>query len=287
MISVISAHNALSARRWRRWSVLTLSLALATAPTLFSAAAQTVQSAQSAWNIEMDAASGIEWSRNVATGEGSYRASGGVRVARGDATVRADTIVAFYRRGASSGQDVYRFEASGTVCLERGGAVACGQHGVYDLAEGMFVLTGAGLRLESPDLVVTATEALEFWDRTRIAIARGDAKAVRGDRTLSADQLTAFFAPSADATTGGALLRVEGAGHVVLTSPNQVARGDEGAYDAAQESATLCGAVRITRGPDQLEGACALLDLRTGRSVLTGGARGVRGLLTPRQKQGS
>ena len=43
----------------------------------------------------------------------------------------------------------------------------------------------------------------------------------------------------------------------------------------------LCGNVRITRGKNQLNGACAEINLKTGNSRLIGDGRRVKGLITP------
>src|SRR5690606_31299471 len=74
-------------------------------------------------------------------------------------------------------------------------------------------------------------------------------------------------------------------GGVTITTPTDVARGDEGVYDLSTRIATLSGNVRLTRGGNQLNGDYAEVNLETGVSRLlsrpgTGEGR-VRGLLVP------
>jgi lipopolysaccharide export system protein LptA len=66
-----------------------------------------------------------------------------------------------------------------------------------------------------------------------------------------------------------------------------VARAERGTYDVDTEMATLKGNVRLTRGKNQLNGAAAEVNMKTGVSKLHAapGADGrVRGLLVPEQR---
>ena len=76
---------------------------------------------------------------------------------------------------------------------------------------------------------------------------------------------------------------VEADGNVVITTPEEVARGREGVYNADKGTATLTGDVRITRGENQLNGERAVVNLNTGVSRLLPAAKGerVKGLFTP------
>ena len=72
----------------------------------------------------------------------------------------------------------------------------------------------------------------------------------------------------------------------MITTAEEVARGDEGIYNVDSETAILQGNVRITRGENQLNGERAEVNLKTGISKLLAGPDGtrqrVRGLFNPK-----
>ena len=93
-------------------------------------------------------------------------------------------------------------------------------------------------------------------------IASGDARAVRGDVTVTADQLIAYYrkkahrarrapAPRAPAATGGAdrradtggneIYRLEAEGNVQIFTPTDQARGDHAVYDIDQAVLVMTG----------------------------------------------
>ena len=79
--------------------------------------------------------------------------------------------------------------------------------------------------------------------------------------------------------------QIDAFGDVHISTPTEIARGDEGVYILDDGIATLCGNVRITRGDSQLNGECAEVNLNTGISRLLGGTGRVRGLITPKSGQ--
>ena len=69
---------------------------------------------------------------------------------------------------------------------------------------------------------------------------------------------------------------------MVLRTPTDIVTGDRAVYVPATGMARLAGAVRITRGRNQLAGQAAMVDLKTGVATLLAGrdAR-VQGLIVP------
>ena len=55
------------------------------------------------------------------------------------------------------------------------------------------VVTGKALKLTTATDVVTARDSLEWYDQKQIAVARGDAVAIRNGKTIRADVLTAYM----------------------------------------------------------------------------------------------
>lgn len=228
--------------------------------------------------VTVEADNGIEWVRDSKT----YIARGNARAIRGDTTVSADTLTARYREKPDGTTEIYVMEADGNVVIATPRERATGGRAVYNLDKANIVLTGRNLRFTSGDDVITARDTLEYWQERQVAVARGDAKASRVNQEIRADTLTAHFR---EAQKGGTeLTRVDADGDVVITTPQEVARGREGVYDALKGTATLDGDVRITRGENQLNGQRAVVNLNTGVSRLLPAAKGgdrVKGLFTP------
>jgi lipopolysaccharide export system protein LptA len=237
--------------------------------------------------LEINADQGIEWRRDSQ----QYIARGNARAARGEMEVFADTLTAHYRPVAAGGTEIYQIDAEGNVRIVTPTERVFGDLGRYDVDRGLMILWGQNLRMETAEDVVTARDSLEYWEKRQLAVARGNAVAVRQDKRMRADLLTAYF----ERGEGGELEidRVDGKGNVEVSSPTEFARGDSGIYYADQQLATLTGSVRITRGENQLNGEYAEVNMETGISKLLGappGAGGdarVRGLLVPRRKPDS
>ena len=231
--------------------------------------------------LEVDAEQGIEWHQ----GDDSFIARGNAMARRGNVQLRADELIARYRK-VNGTTRIYRIEAVGTVNITSPGERIVGDRAVYDLDEAVAVVTGSDLRLTTPTDVITARDTLEYWENRNIAVARGAASAARGDRILRAQTLTATLIRDRE----GALrmTRVDAFDNVNITTADEFIRGDKGVYDVDQDIAVLEGAVRITRGENQLNGDRAEVNLKTGISrLLSLGQSGrVQGLLVPEQTEG-
>jgi lipopolysaccharide export system protein LptA len=158
--------------------------------------------------IAITAQSGIEWQKDAQV----YVARGNAVATRGTTQVHADTLTAHYRpaKGAEGGNEVYRLDADGHVVIDNGTDTVVGDQAVYDVGQQIAVITGKNLKLTTPTDMVTARDSFEWYDERQIAVARGDAIAIRGDRRIRADVLTAHMVkntppdtakPGAPATT--------------------------------------------------------------------------------------
>jgi lipopolysaccharide export system protein LptA len=263
--------------------------------------------------IRIQADSGIEWQQNQRV----YIARGNAVAARGSNEVRADTLIAHYREkagrksDANTGADpgagipggagkadgdteIFRVEAIGNVSLKREANTVTGDRAVYDVDQGVAVVTGNALKLTTASDTVTARDSLEWHDRQQIAVARGNAAATRNGKTIKADILTAYMhkdpqqqtksAPAAKpgpaprtarapaaaqpAAAGGQagesrISRVDAQGHVVITDDANTGRGDFGVYNGETGIATLIGNVVIQRGSNVIRGQRGVMDLNS------------------------
>jgi lipopolysaccharide export system protein LptA len=274
--------------------------------------------------IRIQADSGIEWQQNRRL----YIARGNAVAARGDNEVRADTLIAYYREkqgdktdpqtGANAGPasglageggggtEIFRVEAVGNVVLKHAASTVTGQRAVYDIDQGIAVVTGGNLKLTTASDVVTARDSLEWHDGGHIAVARGDAVATRSGKTIKADILTAYMpkspqpqpksatragsaeksaAPRGLGAQGGAtgggkegagrLSRVDAQGNVVITDAMNTGRGDYGVYNGDTGIATLIGNVVIQRGANVIRGQRGVMDLNNNIArLMPGGGPG-------------
>ncbi len=207
----------------------------------------------------------------------------------------------------ASGNEIYRMEAIGHVVIFTPTDRAQGERAVYDLDQAVLVMTGHDLRLTTPNDVLTARDDLEYWSLKHMAVARGDAVLVTKDhRRVAADVLVAYTTPANQQPStqpakpaasvspasedpleaSGRLRKVEAFGNVTVSTPTEVVTGDRGVYVPETGIAILLGQVRITRGQNQLNGAEAEVNLKTGISRLLPARSGrVQGLIVPNQAQ--
>lgn len=268
-----------------RVAALSILLAL----SLFSGPARASDSA--AFNpdrdapLEVTADGALEWRR-----DGKQMVAKGNAVARqGEVSVSAEVMTADYREKDGGGMEIWRLTAAGNVRIRSGESEAQGDQTIYELDRGVAVMTGADLRLSTPEQTVTARESFEYWITEDRMKAIGGAKVVRGTDTLEADTLTAIFQRG----DGGkrTLERVDAVGKVVITTDSERAEGARAVYDARTRIAALSGGVRLTRGQNTLEGERAEVDLNTRVSRLVGapspaGDSGrVRGVFFPEKKE--
>lgn len=236
--------------------------------------------------IEITAEDGIEWFRDAK----QYRARGQATATRGRLKITADTLIAYYRGGENGERQViFRLDAVGSVEVSSPDGVALGDKGVYHVEKQVAVLVGEDLQLTTENAVITAEESLEYWEARSLAVARGDALVRREDQRLKAGVLTAFIRQpeakggGADGRPTGDVERIDATGGVHVSTKTEIVTGREGVYDVPNERVTLCGEVKITREQNQLNGECAVVDMKTGRSRLEGRGEKVQGLILPTQ----
>jgi len=107
---------------------------------------------------------------------------------------------------------------------------------------------------------------IEVQERADRAIFAGNVIARQGDLTLSTDRLTVAYS-----SVGGIEInRLDASGGVVVKSPSETARGNFGIYDLDRKLITLVGAVQLNRGGSQINGQRLVIDLNSGRAVMSG-----------------
>lgn len=275
--------------------------------------------------IEVTSRDGMEWRQN----EQEVIASGAARAVRGDVTVTADRLTARYRRKAAptaaasvaaatpapapapgapgpaadtGNNEIYRLEAEGNVHIFTPTDQAWGDRAVYDIDKAVLVMTGHDMKITTPQQLLTARDAIEYWTQQHMAVGRGAATVTTTDgRRLAGDTIVGYTsegtasppatakptpvvvkAPADPLAASGKLQKVEAYGNVEVRTATEIVHGDRGVYVPDTQIARLVGHVRITRGQNQLNGDEALVNMRTGVSdLLRKPGDRVQGLVIP------
>lgn len=292
--------------------------------------------------VTVTAAGGIDWDQNAQT----VTAHDDARAVRGDVTVTADRLIAHYRKKAGStdskrppvtpaatpapspaptgvtgapddtgSNEIYRLNAEDHVHIYTQTDQAWGDHAVYDMDGAVMVLTGHALKMTTAQDLITARDSLEYWSQKHMAVGRGDATVTGNDgRRIKADTLVAYMVdnsqpgakpagaaasakpapppkkddskPRDPLESSGKIQRVEAFGHVEVRTATEIVTGDRGVYVPDTGLARVIGHVHVTRGENQLNGAAAIVNMKTGVATMTEAPGGrVHGLVVPNEPQ--
>lgn len=207
---------------------------------LLSLLSSTAYAAEEKTPLEITADKALEWNQTDKT----YVARGKAIATQGTLTVKADTLTATYAGVNGNTSDINLLTADGNVTLTSGADVATGDKVVYDLTTGQATLSGA-----RPKIVQD------------------------GKNTLEADKVTAWV-------KNNILDHAEADGNVVIVSGEQKATGNKATYNAVTNMAEIIGQVKVTQGPNALEGDKAEIDLtkRVSKMVSAEGSKRVKGV---------
>lgn len=231
-----------------------------------AAAAQTADRA-----IEVTADQGLEWDKT----QKLYIARGNAKLTRGQTSIAAGILRAWYRDDDARRGQVFRVEAEGDVRITRGDLLATGGRATYDIDKRVGRLTGTGLAVSSGDARLSATDFIELHDDRRVVVAQGGVRLVRPGEELRAAALSLHFEPVEVGARGRTrLVKVEADGDVRVTSCAGTVQANRVVYDPQSGDAQLSGDVKLTRGNDRLEGAAAEINTKDGSMRVTSAPRG-------------
>lgn len=237
--------------------------------------------------IEIFADNGIEWlkDKEILVAKGNAKAS------RGQVTIEAEVLRAYYKKKIGGGTDLYRIDASGGIKIYSPKESIVGSSAVLDMGKAIFLVNGRNIVYRTENSTITANKQMEYWERQRMAVARGGAIAKHDGKTLRAAILKALFKNKKSG--GSEIYLVEAFENVFIQSEKDRLRADHGIYKVKSGIATLNRNVTITRGKNILKGERAEINLNTGISKLltlnevkpySGSKRRVHGLIYPQRK---
>ncbi|MBS0959120.1 MULTISPECIES: LptA/OstA family protein [Acetobacter] len=180
--------------------------------------------------ITVTAVGGFDWDQN----QKKITAYKDARAVRGDATVTADKLIAYYRKksgtddaktgaaplqtapqktaappadasagpmDSSGSNEIYRLEAIGHVHIFTQTDQAWGDKAVYDMDKAVLVMTGKNMKMVTPQDLLTARDSMEYYSQDHISIGRGNATVTTNDhRQIKADVLVGYSAPADEQT---------------------------------------------------------------------------------------
>lgn len=190
----------------------------------------------------------------------------------------------------SGSNEIYRLEAIGHVHIFTQTDQAWGDKAVYDMDKSVLIMTGKALKLTTPQDLMTARDSMEYYSQDHISIGRGDATVTTNDhRQIRADVLVGYSTrdntpktaadtkPKTDDSSSGdpfssgseKLEKVNAFGHVWVRTQTEIITGERGVYVPDTGIARVVGNVHITRGPNQIQGAAAIINMHTGIATMT------------------
>lgn len=239
--------------------------------------------------IDIEAAGGIEWDR----GKHVIIARTNARAVRGDLTVTADVLTAFYQQNPDGSAEVYRLDGAGRVKITTPSQTATGDAATYDMSSTQLTLTrektGERLKVITGDGEITSDERIDYNRTSRVLVARGNAVAKQPQQLLKGEIITAHLREGGGEGRSQ-FERVDAEGDVDAVTPDERIIADRGSYFGDTDTAVFTGAVKIFRGESVLDGCRAEFDLATGFSKLlpcenaTGSKARVRGVIVPSAK---
>ena len=212
--------------------------------------------------IEITADNGIEWEKNKEI----LIASGNAKASRGGITVLAEVLRAYYRKKTTGGTDLYRLDAAGGVKIFTDTESMEGQTAVLDFEQAILKVDGKKVIYKAGPNTITANQQMEYWERQKMAVARGNAVAIHKGKTLRADVLKALLRKNK--TGRSEVYIIEAFNNVLIVSDKDRLRSDSAIYKLDSGIVTLKENVSIIRENSILNGDLAEINFKTGISKL-------------------
>lgn len=201
-------------------------------------------------DITVSATQGVEWDQINQV----YIARGDAAVKQGDVEVYGQTLYAFYRDGADSGQamsatgSIFRIEAIGEVKALLEGDQLKADKLIYDFDTDIVDAVGGQPVFQTRDgLVVQAGQSLRYDPNNLRAYAIGGVMANDGQARIRAQQMTLYFFPGVDGGQPSKIQSMLAQGQVIVSQEDGIAEADELLYDPVNQLAELKGNVNLVQ----------------------------------------
>ncbi len=213
--------------------------------------------------VEIYAEEGIEWHKN----ENKYIAIGNAKAKSGTMSVQSDRIEAFYNEKDDSAMDIRLVKAHKKVIIkDKKLTIDGGNLAEYNLLKDHFSIFGKNLTLTSEKNRLKSNDKMEYWRSKGIAIATGEATAIKNaEFVIKAQKLIWFLDEQKEKLEVNKIL---GFDKVSIRTNNEVAFSDKALYNKKNGICKLFGNVKLQKGTSFLTGDYAEVDLNKGISKL-------------------
>ena len=114
---------------------------------------------------------------------------------------------------------------------------------------------------------------IELQDKANRGVLSGNVSVKQAEMTLNSARMTIAY--TGQVINGSPQVsRLDAAGGVVVTRPDQTARSQYAIYDLNRRVITMLGAVSLTQGGNTVNGGRLTINLDTGRAVIDGSSVG-------------
>lgn len=202
-------------------------------------------------------------------------AVGNALARKGDNSIYADTLTAFYEKN-KQGKTVFKtLHADGHVKAISPTTKAYGNKMDYDLQAEEIILTGTPAKIESSKgETITAEEQIIYYPDKQIAVATGNVIAKDQENTVYADKMISYFQKNASGDLE--MKEVKIFDNVKIVTPQATATSDRGSYLPNEGTVHLFDNVIINQDGNILKGDHAETNLNTGISRMLSGKNGQR-----------
>ncbi|MBH43585.1 MAG: hypothetical protein CMP25_02215 [Rickettsiales bacterium] len=214
--------------------------------------------------IEIYAEGGIEWNKNKKV----YIAKKNAEAIKGKLKVRADLLEAFYDENSDKNSDIRILNALGNVLInDNETIIRGGKKASYNIKKEHFIVFGKKISLISKSDSVSSNRKLEFWKKKNIAIATGQAEAIRESKyKINADKLVTHLETLENGDYE--IKKIIAYNKVIIKTDNEIAYSDKALYNKNSEICKLFGNVKLKKGESFLTGEYAEMNLKNGISKL-------------------
>ena len=225
---------------------------------------QIINSSEKNEPIEIFAEGGIEWDKNKKI----YTAKKNAEAKKGELIINADILEAHYDEKKENNNEIKFLKAIGNVRINDGKTfITGGRNALYDIKKEHFIILGNNVKMTSQNDILSANIKLEFWQKKEIAIATGNAEALRKKKyQINAEKLVTHLLTNEEGESD--VKKIIAYNKVIIKTNNEIAYSDKALYNKTSEICKLFGNVKLKKDDNFLTGEYAEMNLNDGISRL-------------------
>lgn len=221
------------------------------------------------------------------------KAEGNIQVKRGNGMMTCEKLIAHFSKDAAGKQKLQMLEAFGKVHIfsPEEGYDATSTYCRYEVNLQLLTLSGSPV-IKHKNLEIYGTHTIIYNQLQNIAIAPERATIKKEDKLMQGNVVTAYFETTQkDKSRKTTFHHILAEGNVIVSTPEEIARGNHGSYYENNQVAELWEQVVITRCDGQILGERARINMESGQSQMLQeaphkpGEGRAQALLLPKQKQ--